>query len=109
MFDRDQFPGYAPLAPCGDLSPSSTTSVSWDRAWPYKPDIVLEGGNQLILPSTSTVADPDDMALLTTAHAISERLLVDFRDTAAAAAQAARMAAILQAEYPKLWPETIRC
>lgn len=108
MFDRDQFPGYAPLAPCGDLSPSSTTSVSWDRAWPYKPDIVLEGGNQLILPSTSTVADPDDMALLTTAHAISERLLVDFRDTSAAAAQAARMAAILQAEYPKLWPETIR-
>jgi hypothetical protein len=26
--------GYVPLAPCGDLSPSSTTSVSWDRAWP---------------------------------------------------------------------------
>jgi hypothetical protein len=35
-------------------------------------------------------------------------LLVDFRDTSAATAQAARMAAIIQAEYPNLWPETIR-
>jgi hypothetical protein len=36
------------------------------------------------------------------------RLLVDFRDTSAGTAQAARMGAILQAEYAKLWPETIR-
>jgi hypothetical protein len=35
-------------------------------------------------------------------------LLVDFRDTSAAAAQGIRMATILQAEYPNLWPETIR-
>ena len=48
------------------------------------------------------------MCMLTTAHAASGRLLVDFRETSAATAQAARMAAILQAEYPKLWPETIR-
>jgi len=46
--------------------------------------------------------------MLTTAHAVTGRLLVDFRDTSAAVAQAARMAAILQAEYPNLWPETIR-
>jgi hypothetical protein len=108
LFDQHQFPGYAPLAPCGDLSPSSTTSVSWDRPWPYKPDIVLEGGNQAIRPGTSMVIDPDDMTILTTAHAITGRLLVDFRDTSAATAQAARVGAILQAEYPKLWPETIR-
>lgn len=108
VFDQTQFPGYAPLAPCGNLSPSSTTSVSWDRAWPYKPDIVLEGGNQVILLGSSRVMDPDDMAMLTTAHASTGRLLVDFRDTSAATAQAARMAAILQAGYPALWPETIR-
>ena len=108
-FDQNQFPGCTPLATQpGDLSPSSTTSVSWDRAWPYKPDIVLEGGNQIILPGTSIVMDPDDMAMLTTAHATTGRLLVDFRDTSAATAQAARMAAILQAEYPNLWPETVR-
>jgi hypothetical protein len=75
---------------------------------PYKPDIVLEGGNQIIRPGTATVADPDDMAMLTTAHATGGRLLVDFRDTSAAVAQAARMAAILQAEYSNLWPEAIR-
>jgi hypothetical protein len=108
LFDQQKFAGYAPLAACGDLSPSSTTSVSWDRPWPYKPDIVLEGGNQVIFPGTSTVMDPDDMTMLTTAHAATGRLLVDFRDTSAAAAQAARMGAILQAEYPRLWPEAIR-
>jgi hypothetical protein len=108
LFDRTKFPGYLPIAPCDDLSPSSTTSLSWDRTWPYKPDIVLEGGNQILLAGKSLTADPEEMAMLTTAHAIGGRLIVDFRDTSAAAAQAARMAAILQAEYPTLWPETIR-
>jgi hypothetical protein len=107
-FDRQEFPGYAPLAPPGDLSPSSTTSVSFERAWPYKPDIVLEGGNQILLPGTSTVMDPDEMAMLTTSHATGGPLLVGFRDTSAATAEAARMAAILQAEYPSLWPEAVR-
>jgi len=52
--------------------------------------------------------DPDEMAILTTAHAAAGRLLVPFRDTSAATAQAARMAAILHSQYPRLWPETIR-
>jgi Subtilase family len=108
QFDQFRFAGYEPIARAGDLSPSSTTSVSWDRAWPIKPDIVMEGGNQVRIPGTTTVMDPDEMTILTTAHASTGRLLVDFRDTSAAVAQAARMAAILQAEYPKLWPETIR-
>jgi uncharacterized protein (DUF1501 family) len=34
--------------------------------------------------------------------------LADFRDTSAATAQGARMGAILQADYPGLWAETIR-
>lgn len=108
LFDQRKFAGYRPLAPRGDLSPSSTTSVSWGRPWPYKPDIVLEGGNLVFRPGTSIVMDPDDMTILTTAHATAGRLLVDFRDTSAAVAQAARMGAILQAEYPRLWPEAIR-
>jgi hypothetical protein len=109
QFDQARFPGYQPIAKePGDLSPSSTTSVSWARAWPIKPDLVMEGGNQIVVPGTNTVMDPDEMAMLTTAHATTGRLLVDFRDTSAAVAQAARMAAILQAEYPNLWPETIR-
>lgn len=108
LYDQAEFPNCVPLAPPGDLSPSSTTSLVWDKQWPYKPDFVLEGGNQIIEEGTKNVSDPDDMALLTTAHATVGRLLVGFRDTSAATAQAARMAAILQAEYPNLWPETIR-
>lgn len=103
-----QFSGCVPIAPRGDLSPSSTTSLSWNRDWPIKPDLVLEGGNQVVRPGTTTVFDPEQMAMLTTAHATAGTLLVDYRDTSAAAAQAARMASILQAEYPNLWPETVR-
>jgi hypothetical protein len=107
-FDQKLFPNYTPLASAGDLSPSSTTSISWGKDWPLKPDFVLEGGNQIISAEKNLVMDPDSMCMLTTAHATSGRLLVDFRDTSAATAQAVRMAAMLQAEYPKLWPETIR-
>ncbi|MGL4462374.1 MAG: S8 family serine peptidase [Planctomycetia bacterium] len=100
------------MAPVGDLSPCSTTSVSWntktEKQWPFKPDIVLEGGNQIVVKGTNKVEYTDEMGLLTTAHATSGRLLVDFSDTSAATAQAARMGAVLQAQYPKLWPETIR-
>lgn len=109
-FDQSNrhFAGCEPIASPGDLSPSSTTSLSWDKGWPIKPDIVLEGGNQIRKPGSAIVFDPEQMAMLTTAHATTGPLLVDFRDTSAAAAQAARMAAILQAQYPALWPETIR-
>ena len=34
-----------PTALHGELSPYSTTSCPWDRESPYKPDIVMEGGN----------------------------------------------------------------
>ncbi|MGY8681837.1 S8 family serine peptidase [Bradyrhizobium sp. UFLA05-153] len=40
-----EFAGYAPIAPTGELSPRSRTSVVWDRQWPVKPDVVFEGGN----------------------------------------------------------------
>lgn len=103
-----QFSGCVAIAPRGDLSPSSTTSLSWNRDWPIKPDVVLEGGNQFIRPGTATVFDPEQMAMLTPPHATAGTLLVDFRDTSAAAAQVARMASILQTEYPNLWPETVR-
>jgi hypothetical protein len=39
------YEGWEPVAPVGDLCPTSRTSVSWERKWPLKPDVVLEGGN----------------------------------------------------------------
>ncbi len=108
MFDQSKFPGFAPTAQAGDISPSSTTSLIWESQWPYKPDIVLEGGNEVISADGRRSTDPDDMSMLTTAHATSGRLLVPFAETSAATAQAVQIAAILQGEYPGLWPETIR-
>ena len=39
------YAGWEPIAPGGELCPTSRTSVSWERKWPLKPDFVLEGGN----------------------------------------------------------------
>ena len=108
QFPQQQFEGCRPLARAGDLSPSSTTSLTWFRDWSMKPDIVLEGGNVVIHPDSQRVMDPDEMTLLTTAHDTVGQLLVRFAGTSPATAQAARMAVLLQAEYPQYWPETIR-
>lgn len=97
---------YSCIAPSGGLSPFSTTSVTWERHWPLKPDILLEGGNAaqdvfgaVWLPSLS---------LLTTHHQPTARLFTTANATSAATALAARMAAQIMAEYPELRPETIR-
>lgn len=101
--------GYTPIAEPGGLSPSSRTSLCWgDENWPYKPDVVFEAGN-FAKNEYGVVADAEDLAILTTqADPTSSSPLAAFRDTSAATAQAARMAAILQSEYPAYWPETIR-
>ena len=100
--------GYQAVAPRGGLCPTSRTSQSWDDyTWPIKPDIVMEGGNYVASPS-GQVDGCEDLALLTTTLEPTGRLLSWTSDTSAATAQAARYAAILMADYPNLWPETIR-
>lgn len=107
-YDTEVFPGWTPLARPGGLGPSSTTSVSWGKDWPNKPDLVLEGGNG-IREADGTEADTDDSLLLLTTHSRPPaRLLTTTGDTSAATAQAARMAARLMARYPDFWPETVR-
>lgn len=107
---REQgFDGFQPIAMHGSLSPTSLTSVLWnDSSWPYKPDVVFEGGNRL-KDEKGTIRCADDLELLTTQLTDDgNNLLGTSRDTSAATAQVARMAAILQSEYPNYWPETIR-
>jgi hypothetical protein len=100
--------GYAPVAQPGSLSPASRTSLCWNDSWPYKPDVVFEGGNYA-KDERGFVTSAEDLEVLTTLSAKdSTALLGTIRDTSAATAQAARMAAILQAEYPEYWPESIR-
>ncbi|MDY0227852.1 MAG: S8 family peptidase [Desulfomicrobium apsheronum] len=106
--DPATYPDWTPIAPPGDLCPSSTTSVIWARPWPVKPDIVLEGGNMGLDPGTGTADYVDSLELLSTYYRPLEKLLITSRETSAATAQASRMAAILQAKYPDFWPETLR-
>lgn len=106
--DPVKYPDWSPVAPCGGLSPSSCTSSAWTGPWPIKPEIVVEGGNLGFDPGSGLAGEVDSLSLLTTYWRPDEKLLSTTGETSAAAAQAARMAAILQAAYPEYWPETIR-
>ena len=101
------YAGYAPIAPAGELSPRSRTSVVWDRQWPVKPDVVFEGGNLAhdgALPGEAI----DDLQILTTYFRPETRHYTTIGDTSAATAAAARMAGAILAARPSLWPETVR-
>ena len=98
--------GYTLIAPAGGLSPFSTTSLTWQRHWPFKPDVVCEGGNAAI-DAMSAVWMPS-LSLLTTHHRPADRVLTTTNATSAATALASRLAAQVMAVYPDLWPETIR-
>lgn len=95
------------VAPREGLSPFSTTSCLWEQnKWPVKPEILLEGGN--LIRDDLGCFTCDDLSVLTTYYKPAERLFTCFGQTSAATAQAAWMAAQLQAAYPDAWPETIR-
>ncbi len=101
------FAGYAPIAPAGELSPASRTSVSWDRQWPVKPDIVMEGGN-LAHDGVNPGEPIDDLRILTTHFRPENRYFSTIGDTSSATAQAAKLAAEIMVSRPGLWPETVR-
>ena len=106
QIDEPDMEAFIPIAAEGGLSPFSTTSLTWQSHWPLKPDVVFEGGNAAKddLSAVSTAS----LSLLTTNHLPIERLFTTANATSAATALAARMSAELMAEYPDLWPESIR-
>jgi hypothetical protein len=106
--DETAYPYWQPIAPSGDLSPCSCTSMDWIKGWPAKPDLVMEGGNMAIDPGTGLADYVDSLDLLTTNREVTRKPLVTTGDTSAATALASRMAAIIQARYMDLWPETVR-
>lgn len=95
------------LAPAGDLSPYSRTGMTLERTWPIKPDVVFEGGNAAVDPVGNVDFGLASLSVLTTGLPGRGLLDVSFA-TSAATAQVARLAASVSAEYPSLWPETIR-
>lgn len=98
---------YTPIAAAGGLSPYTTTSSTWQAGWPYKPDIVMEGGNAAV-DGTGFTSQMDSLSLLTTNHQPHDRLFTLSWATSASTALAAGMAAQIQAAYPDFWPETVR-
>jgi hypothetical protein len=103
------FDGWTALAAAGELSPFSRTGVAFERSWPHKPDVVVEGGNAARSPAGETFDTPESLQLLTTKAPISDqRLLTVTRETSAATAQAASLGASILADQPDLWPETVR-
>lgn len=101
------YAGYMPIAPAGEISPRSRTSVVWDRQWPVKPDVVFEGGN--LAHEGALPGEPiDDLQILTTFYRPDLRHFTTIGDTSAATAHAARMAGQILAARPGLWPETVR-
>lgn len=95
-----------PVAPGGGLSPFSSTSFTWERFWPLKPDVLFEGGN--VAKNVLGPVPTQSLSLLTTHHQPASLMLTTTRATSAAMAQASRMAATILEMYPGLWPETIR-
>lgn len=101
--------GWEPVASAGDLSPFSPTSLTWNRhRWPIKPEVLFEGGNVARNQTSGEVALHDHLSLLSTHYAPQLKQFAAFDQTSAAAAQAAWMAAKIQAAYPNAWPETVR-
>lgn len=108
--DDPNYAGWSAFARPGEIAPSSRSSVNWgwNKHAPFKPDVVAEGGNFLLSPDGSEVTQEDTVALLTTSGRTSGQIFETHQDTSAACALVSRQAALLMAEYPMYWPETVR-
>lgn len=103
-----RYTNYTPVAPAGELSPHSRTSLLFgDHPWPIKPEICLEGGN--ILSDGQGFFETRPAALSLRSTGIKNDVdLTSANATSAATAQAARLAALTMSRYPSYWPETVR-
>ncbi|MDJ0690188.1 MAG: S8 family peptidase [Xenococcaceae cyanobacterium MO_188.B32] len=101
------YSGWQSVAPCGDLSPRSRTSVAWDNQWPIRPDVVFEGGN-LAFDGHNPAEPIDDLCLLTTDRRLNLKQFAAMRDTSCATVLGSFMAARIMTEKPNYWQETVR-
>lgn len=108
VINDPKWANWQPVARPGELSPWSTTGVTFADAWPIKPDVVFEGGNVVKNARGEVRIDCADLHMLSTYFRPQLKSFVDTFATSAATAQAARLAALISAEYPRYWPETLR-
>lgn len=98
--------GYTPTASVGQLAPFSTTSLTWDKKWPIKPEVVCAGGNTA-LNGTEQLNCPDLSRISTGSQFLTSPFSL-INATSAAVAQAAWIASEIENAYPEAWPETVR-
>lgn len=108
VIEDARFDSWTPLAPAGELSPYSTTSVGFSTPWPVKPDVVMEGGNVGVNDADAIHDEIADLLPLTTYYKPQDKPLVTTWGTSAACSSAARLCARILADYRDLWPETVR-
>lgn len=102
---------YVPLVEPGSYSPITSSSLMWDKKWPVKPEIVLEGGNiGYSKDARDNKYDTFEHLELLTANGRFHKgkLFTTINGTSSAAAQAANLAAKILENYPNLWPQTIK-
>lgn len=105
--DLITYSGASLLAQRGQLSPSSSTSYTWETEWAIKPEVVFEGGNCGIW--NGGLCDPDSLLPLSISKGgLAKSPFSCFGDTSAATAFATKFAASILENYPTIWPETIR-
>lgn len=104
---ESNYQGWQTVAPGGDLSPRSRTSVAWHNQWPIRPDVVFEGGN-MAWDGQNPGESINDLCLLTTHYYPHQRMFNYMRDTSSATALASYMAARIMSEHPDYRPETVR-
>ena len=103
------FAGYVPIAARGELSPVSRTSVLHGGQWPFKPEVVADGGNVAASPDKTSADTPSNLGVLTTRlQRLGSGFFTTTSATSAATAQVAAIAASISAAYPDLRPETVR-
>jgi hypothetical protein len=105
--DQELFPGVRPLAPKGSMSPSNSTSLTWDHQWPLKPDLVMEGGNYGVRGDV-VIDTVHSLKPLSLDKDFDNHVFTPMGDTSGAAALASKMAIEIMRIHPEYWPETIR-
>ncbi|WP_253281957.1 S8 family peptidase [Arcanobacterium phocae] len=103
-----QYAGWHVVAKSGDISPHTTTSLTFNKnRWPIKPDICMEGGN-VLTDGVSMFEDRLPLLSLRSTGNKTDAALTSANATSAATAQASRLAALVMDRYPSYWPETVR-
>jgi hypothetical protein len=109
--DNPDFNDYTPLASARQMSPYNSTSITWQKKWPFKPDVVFEGGNVLkreLAEGSNDFYEHEDLQELTISKNFVTRQFDVINATSCATAKASWLAAQVAYNYPGIWPESIR-